>query len=136
MGKEVIGMKNMVEENKSFVNEMIKSLEKVKESVNFFVQNVDDLGYDDVEDMNDKIKELAGWNQKIWGNIIEKDSLYSLQRILGDMKDVVQVRQKGDTPNCYEILVNGEVFWDDLGYNTAKHTLMSLSIGYGLKGKK
>ena len=131
-----MGMKNMVEENKSFVDEMVKSLEKVKESVNFFVQNVEDLGYDDVEGMNDKIKELAGWNQKIWGNIIEKDSLNSLQRMLGDMKDVVQVRQKENTPNCYEILVNGEVFWDDLGYNTAKHTLMSLSIGYGLKDKK
>lgn len=129
-------MRNMVEENKSFVDEMVKSLEKVKESVNFFVQNVGDLEYDDVEGMHDKIKELEGWNQKIWGNLIEKDALCSLQRMLGDMRDVVQVRQKEDTPNCYEILVNGEVFWDDLGYNTAKHTLMSLSIGYGLKDKK
>lgn len=129
-------MKNMVEENKFFVDEMIKSLEKVKESVNFFVQNVGDLGYDDVANMNDKIKELEGWNQKIWDNLIEKDELYSLQRMIGDMKDVVQVRQKENTPNCYEILVNGEVYWDDLGYDTAKHTLMSISIGYGLKNKK
>ena len=131
-----MGMKNMVEENKFFVDEMIKSLEKVKESVNFFVQNVGDLGYDDVANMNDKIKELEGWNQKIWDNLIEKDELYSLQRMIGDMKDVVQVRQKENTPNCYEILVNGEVYWDDLGYDTAKHTLMSISIGYGLKNKK
>ena len=129
-------MKNMVEENKFFVDEVIKSLEKVKESVNFFVQNVGDLGYDDVANMNDKIKELEGWNQKIWDNLIEKDELYSLQRMIGDMKDVVQVRQKENTPNCYEILVNGEVYWDDLGYDTAKHTLMSISIGYGLKNKK
>lgn len=132
-------MRNMVEENRSFVDEMVKSLEKVKESINFFVQNVGDLGYDDVADMNDNIKELEGWNQKIWDNLIENDELYSLQRMLGDMKDVVQVRRKENTPNCYdcyEILVNDKVFWDDLGYDTAKHTLMSLSIGYGLKGKK